>query len=107
MRIYRVERLERLDVKQWDADREGIAAMQDETPQALYVRIKTETGDYIAAIRALRDRYGLGLDEAKEIGLIADGVASSLDQHRTHLLPALLETVDESGRETPTDLDPG
>ncbi|QWF16760.1 hypothetical protein [Lysobacter capsici] len=69
---------------------------QDETPHALYLRIEAETGDPIAALRAIRTRYELTLAAAKEIGLQADGLASSLDAHQESLAPALFQALEQT-----------
>jgi len=77
-----------------DFDRRA-AMQQEETPRTLYLRIKAETQDSVAAIRAIRTRYGLTLTAAKEIGLQAEGIASSLDAHQAQLVPALLPALED------------
>jgi len=69
---------------------------QEETAHALYIQVKTETQYPIAAIRAIRTRYGLSLAAAKEIGLQADGIAPSLDAHQARLIPAIAQALEDS-----------
>jgi len=49
-----------------------------ESPHDHFRRVVAETGDRIAAIRSIRERFGLDLRQAKEVMLQAEGTASSL-----------------------------
>ncbi|MBI1917761.1 MAG: hypothetical protein HYS12_23960 [Planctomycetes bacterium] len=60
-----------------------------ETPHDLFRQVIAETGDRIAAIRTIRQRFGLDLRQAKEIMLQAEGIATSLDEHQGRLAEAL------------------
>jgi hypothetical protein len=52
-------------------------------------------GDDIAAIRAIRERFGLDLPSAKAVMLQATGSASTLDEHQRALAPSALQALDE------------
>jgi hypothetical protein len=52
------------------------------TPHDHFRRIVAATGDRIAAIRAIRQRFGLDLRRAEEVMLQAEGTASSRWSHR-------------------------
>ena len=47
-------------------------------------QVIAETGDRIAAIRLIRERFGLDLVQAKEVMLQAEGTARSLAEHEEH-----------------------
>lgn len=52
-------------------------------------------GDDIAAIRAIRERFGLDVPAAKAVMLQATGSAGTLDEHQQALVPSALEVLDE------------
>jgi hypothetical protein len=52
------------------------------TPHDHFRRIVAATGDCIAAIRAIRERFCLDLRQAKAVMLQAEGMASSRWSHR-------------------------
>jgi HTH-type transcriptional regulator/antitoxin MqsA len=64
-----------------------VAAMT--TPHELFREVFGSTGDRIAALRAIRERFGLDLRQAKEVMLQAEGMATSLDEHQERLADAL------------------
>ncbi|MGO4262481.1 hypothetical protein [Lysobacter sp. TAB13] len=67
----------------------------DSDAHALY-RLARERGDNMTeGIRVIRQHFGLGLAQAKEIALQADGIAGSLDAHQAALAPALLAAMNE------------
>ena len=67
------------------------------TPHELFREVFGSTGDRIAALRAVRDRFGLDLRQAKEVMLQAEGTASSLDEHEGRLADALERSFRDGG----------
>jgi hypothetical protein len=55
--------------------------MPMDTPHEVFRQVLAATGDRIAAIRTIRERFGLDVRQAKEIMLQAEGVAESHDEH--------------------------
>jgi hypothetical protein len=55
--------------------------------------------DRFALIRMLRSVFSLGLGQAKEVMLQADGIASSLSEHEERLLPALKTALQDMENE--------
>jgi hypothetical protein len=64
-------------------------------PHVLFREVIAATGSQIAAIRAIRERFGLDLRSAKEVMLQAEGVAASLDDHQAKLVEGLEQIFDE------------
>jgi hypothetical protein len=64
-----------------------------ESPHDHFRRLVADTGDRIAAIRAIRERFGLDLRQAKEVMLQADGTAASLAEHEERIAAALERLV--------------
>lgn len=60
-----------------------------ESPQDLYRQTLAATGDRIAAIRAIREKFGLDLPQAKEVMLQAEGTAASLAENQESLVVPL------------------
>lgn len=58
------------------------------TPHKLFRKVLDETGDPLAAIRAIRDDFGLSVAEAKEVGRQATGQAATLDAQQEELAAA-------------------
>ena len=57
------------------------------TPHELFRETVASTDhDYIAAIKAIRVRFGLNLRQAKEVMIQSDGTADSLDEHEESLI---------------------
>lgn len=48
----------------------------------------------IERIKLIRELYNLGLREAKEISIVASGIASSLDEHQSKIADALQNAID-------------
>lgn len=65
-------------------------------PHALFREVIAATGDQIAAIRAIRERFGLDLRSAKEVMLQAEGTAASLDEHQANFVEGLKRILEES-----------
>jgi ribosomal protein L7/L12 len=65
-----------------------------DSPHELFRDVLTATGDYIAAIRAIREHFGLDLRSAKEVMYQAEGTATSLDEHHAKLAEALEQEFD-------------
>jgi hypothetical protein len=64
-----------------------------ESPHEHFRRIVADTGDRIAAIRAIRERFGLDLRQAKEVMLQAEGTAASLAEHQERIAQTLEKVV--------------
>lgn len=64
-----------------------------ESPLDYFRRIVADTGDRIAAIRSIRERFGLDLRQAKEVMLQAEGTASSLAEHEQRIATAVEQIV--------------
>jgi hypothetical protein len=60
-----------------------------ETPHDHFRRVVADTGHRIAAIRAIRKRFGLDLRQAKEVMLQAEGTATSLAEHEERIAAAM------------------
>ncbi len=67
-----------------------------DNPHDLFRAVILLTGDRIAAIRAIRERFGLDLRSAKEVMHQAQGTASSLDEHHAKIAEALERVIDQS-----------
>ncbi len=59
------------------------------SPNEVYLAAKADNFELIERIKILRRVYGMSLEQAKEITVIGDGLADSLDPHQKSLLPAL------------------
>jgi hypothetical protein len=71
-----------------------------ESPHDLFKQTLASTGDYAAAIRAIRLRFGMSLRQAKEVMLQTQGIAASLDEHQERIAVALeQEFWDRAARE--------
>lgn len=66
------------------------------TPHEVFREVFSSTGDRIAAIRIIRERFGLDLKQAKEVMLQAEGTASSLDEHLDRIADTLEEVFKKS-----------
>lgn len=53
-----------------------------DTPQTVFRQVLEETKDPLAAFRAIRKKFGLSVEAAKEVWLQANGAASSLTEHQ-------------------------
>jgi ribosomal protein L7/L12 len=60
-----------------------------ETPHDVFRQVVTDSGDRIAAIRIIRERFGLNLVQAKEVMLQAEGMANSIDEFQERLADEL------------------
>ena len=65
------------------------------SPHELFLDVIAATGDRVAAIRAIRERFGLDLRSAKEVMLQAEGTATSLDEHQEKLVEGLERALDQ------------
>ena len=66
------------------------------TPHEVFREVLSSTGDRIAAIRIIREQFGLDLRQAKEVMLQAEGTASSLDEHLERVADSLEEVFKKS-----------
>lgn len=64
-----------------------------DSPHDHFRRIVADTGDRTAAIRAIRERFGLDLRQAKEVMLQAEGIATSLAEHEERIANALIQEL--------------
>jgi hypothetical protein len=64
-----------------------------ESPHDHFRRVVADTGDRIAAIRSIRERFGLDLRQAKEVMLQAEGTAASLAEHEARIATVLEQIV--------------
>lgn len=62
-------------------------------PRKLFRKVLDETSDPLAAIRAVRDVFGLSVSEAKEVWVQATGRAGSLNERQETLAAALPRIV--------------
>jgi ribosomal protein L7/L12 len=74
-----------------------MAAAHDATPHEVYLQVLASRGDRIAAIRTIREQFGLNLAQAKEVMLQAEGIASSLDEHQERIAALLERAFDGDG----------
>jgi hypothetical protein len=67
-------------------------------PQEVYLRAKEQGLDNILCLRLVRELFNLSVVEAKEVSVIAQGLAISLSEHQAKFIPALEEAFlsDES-----------
>ena len=63
-------------------------AKRMDTPHDLFRKVLAETGDYITAIRTIREQFGLDLRQAKEVMLQAEGIAESVAEHEQRIAEA-------------------
>jgi hypothetical protein len=52
--------------------------------------------DFIRRIRIVRDVFSLSLTEGKEVVIVSDGTAASLDDYQERMLPALRAAFDDT-----------
>lgn len=64
-----------------------------DTPHNPFRHVLAKTGDQIAAIRAIREQFGLDLAQAKEVMLQAEGIAKSLDEHQARFVEPVEEAL--------------
>jgi len=62
-------------------------------PRKLFREVLRDTKDPLAAIRAVREVFGLSVEEAKEVWLQATGQAATLSKHQEKLAAALPRVV--------------
>ena len=65
----------------------------------VYLAARSDGLDWVKAIRLIREIFGLSLVEAKEVAVVADGLAGSLSEHQERLIPALEAAFEEVERE--------
>jgi hypothetical protein len=70
-----------------------------DSPQDVFRQAVTATGDRLAAIRAIRERFGLDPRQAKEVMLQVEGTASSLAEHEAKLAEAVEQAFDRQRRD--------
>jgi hypothetical protein len=71
-------------------------------PEVVYRSARTDGLDRITIIRLLRRVFNMSLAEAKEVGIVADGLAASLEEYQERFIEPLSEALglcDESHSE--------
>ncbi len=66
-----------------------------DSPVELFREVIKATGDRFAAIRAIRESFGLDLQSAKEVMHQAEDPAWSLDEHQARIAEALERVFDQ------------
>ena len=66
-----------------------------DSPHEMYRRVFATTGDRIAAMKAVRVRFGMDLRQVKEVMLQAEGTAASLDEHEGRIADTLQQMSGE------------
>jgi hypothetical protein len=66
-----------------------------QSPHDLFRQTLAATGDHITAIRAIRERFGLDPRQAKEVMLLAEGIAASLSEHQERIADMLEQGLAE------------
>jgi hypothetical protein len=69
----------------------------------LFRQTLATTGDRIAAMKAVRVRYGLDLRQVKEVMLQTEGTATSVDEHEDRIAVALEQAIAEQRHAEPGD----
>ncbi len=64
------------------------------SPEEVYRIAEADGLNSIQRIKLVKQLYSLGLKEAKQVSIVASGVASSLDEHQSNLADALQEALD-------------
>lgn len=72
----------------------------------LFRQTLAATGDRFAALKAVRVRFGLDLQQAKEVMLQAEGTAASVDEHEERIAVTLEKALAELRHAEPADLTP-
>jgi uncharacterized protein DUF6980 len=68
-------------------------AQRVESPHEVFRQTLASTGDRIAAIRTIRERFGMDLRQAKEIMLQAESTAASLAEHEVRIANVLIREL--------------
>lgn len=68
-----------------------------ETPHTVFRRTLAETRAPMAAIKAIREQFGLTVPEAKEVWLQVTVAAASLEEHQANLSSPLIQVLGEKG----------
>lgn len=82
------------DFRRYEAMRDAGA-----DPQAVYRSAKADGLDWVTRIRLIRRLFDLSLVEAKEVGVIADGLAASLEQYQERFIEPVQEALSISVEE--------
>lgn len=64
-----------------------------DSPHEVFRQALASSGDRIVAIRTIRERFGLDLQQAKEVMLQADGTATSLAEHEERIANYLIQEL--------------
>ena len=67
-----------------------------ESPHELFLQTLAATGDRIAAISTIRERFGLDTRQAKKVMLQAEGTAKSLDEHQERIAVQIEQFLKDS-----------
>ena len=69
------------------------------SPKEVYLAAKNDGLDWPALIRLLRKVFSLSFSQAKEVTIIGEGLASSLEEHEGKFLPALEKLLESRSKE--------
>lgn len=72
-------------------------------PDDIYLAMKADGLDYLERLKLLRLLFDLSLVESKEIAVIADGLATSLDVYQQKFVPALKEFLEKDENDSGVD----
>ena len=61
-----------------------------------YRAMRADGLDRITCIRILRELFKLSLEGAKEVTVVADGLATSLGEHEARLVEEVTQAIEES-----------
>ncbi len=67
---------------------------QGGSPKEVYLAAKKDGLDFLALIRLLRKVFSLSFTQAKEVTVIGDGLASSLDEHQGKFIPGVKRALE-------------
>jgi hypothetical protein len=74
-------------------------AQEGESPAQVYRTMRADGLGWIPSVRILRELFHLSLEEAKEVSVVADGLASSLTEHEQRLVEGMEQAVTETSKD--------
>ena len=73
------------------------------SPKEVYLRGRADGLDEITSIRMIRKVFSLSLVQAKEVTVVADGLADSLEEFQERLIPVVEQALKEAETEDLTN----
>jgi hypothetical protein len=70
-------------------------AQKGESPEQVYRTMHADGLSWISSVRILRELFQLSLEQAKEVSLMAEGIASSLTEHEGRLVEGIEQAATE------------